>query len=92
MAKTKKSQPAEAVQAKGPVVYVGPGFRDSILSTFSIFAEGVPTEYADDPVMKHLFVSPDKLNEARTAVGRKGTALHTFYHQALENHKKGENK
>ena len=91
MAKNKKSQPV-VKQAAGPVIYVGPGFRDSILSTFGIFATGVPAEYENDPVMKHLFVSPDKLNEARAEVGRKGTALNAFYQQALERHKKGANK
>lgn len=90
MAKAKKSQPIE--ETKGPVVYVGPGFRDSILSTFAIFAEGIPAEFKDDPVYKHLFVSPDKLNEARAEVGRKGTALNTFYKKALEQHEKGANK
>ncbi len=90
MAKAKKSQPTK--QANGPVIYVGPGFRDSILSTFTIFAEGIPAEYENDPVMKHLFVSPEKLNAARAEVGRKGTALNTFYQKALEQHEKGANK
>lgn len=90
MAKTKKSQPQ--TQESTPLVYVGPGFRDSILSTFAIFAAGIPAQYADDPVFKHLFVSPERLNEVRAEVGRKGSALNIFFNKALEQHAKGANK
>lgn len=74
-----------------PVVYVGPGFRDSRLNTFAIFADGIPAEYKDDPTYKHLFVTADKLNEARSLVKKQGSALYIMFHKALADHeaKKG---
>lgn len=91
-AKTKKeiTQSTE-IKENVPMIYVGPGARNSILSTFAIFADGIPAEFANDDILKHLFVTPDKLNEARQAVGKKGTALNTFYQKAVEK-LKGENK
>ena len=79
------------IKEKTPMIYVGPGAKNSILSTFSIFSDGIPAEFANDDILKHLFVTPDKLNEARRAVGKKGTALNTFYQKAVEK-LKGENK
>lgn len=91
-AKNKKAVPQSAeIKDKTPVIYVGPGARNSILSTYAIFADGIPAEFANDDILKHLFVTPDKLNEARQAVGKKGTALNTFYQKAVEK-LKGENK
>lgn len=74
-----------------PVVYVGPGFRDSRLSTYAIFADGIPDEYKDNPTYKHLFVTPDKLNEARQLTKKKGSALNTMFQAAVKEHeeKKG---
>ena len=76
------------------MIYVGPGYRDTRLSTFSIFADGIPEEYRDHPIHQHLFVPPEKLNEARAAVKHKGSMLHVFYQQAVADHekKKGGNK
>lgn len=90
--KTKKeiTQSTE-IKENVPMIYIGPGSRNSILSTFAIFAEGIPAEFVNDDVFKHLFVTPDKLNTARQAVGKKGTALNTFYQKAVEK-LKGENK
>ena len=91
-AKNKKAVPQSAeIKDKTPVIYVGPGARNSILSTYAIFADGIPAEFANDDVFKQLFVTPDKLNEARQAVGKKGTALNSFYQRAVEK-MKGENK
>ena len=91
-AKTKKeiTQSTE-IKEKTPMIYVGPGARNSILSTFAVFADGIPAEFENDDVLKHLFVVPEKLNAARADIGRKGTALNTFYQKAVEK-LKGENK
>lgn len=86
--KTKAAEVAEIQETQGPVVYVGPGFRDSRLATFAIFADGVPAEYKGT-IYEKLFVKPEHLNEARKAIGTTGTALHTFYMMADEEHKKG---
>ena len=94
MAKAKNKKEiiqSTGIKEKTPMIYVGPEKKNSILSTFSIFADGIPTEFINDDVLKHLFVTPDKLNEARQAVGKKGTALNTFYQKAVEK-LKGENK
>ncbi|MBR1697143.1 MAG: hypothetical protein IJ712_02830 [Anaerovibrio sp.] len=86
MVKPKNKKDNVSIEAKtpNPMIYVGPGARDSILSTFAIFAYGIPEEYVDDPIFKHLFVPPAKLDSARKAVGQKGSALNTFYHKADE--------
>lgn len=84
----------EAGKNQGPMIYVGPGYRDTQLSTFNIFADGIPETYRDHPIYQHLFVPPEKLNEARAEVKSKGSMLHVFYQQAVEDHekKKGGNK
>lgn len=76
---------------ENPVVYVGPGFRDSRLSTYSIFADGIPEEYKNHPTYKHLFVAPEKLNEARELVRKKGSVLNIMFQAAVREHeeKKG---
>ena len=65
----------------GPVIYVGPSFRNSRLNHCMIFSE--------IPVLKHLFVKPAELNDALRAVAKKGTALNTFYQKAIRNNKGG---
>lgn len=50
---------------KGPVIYVGPGFRDTDLTTFKIFADGIPENYVGNPTYELLFVSPEELDEVR---------------------------
>ena len=60
--------------AKGPVIYVGPSFRDSRLTHCMIFAEGIPQPEADDDLLKHLFATPAELNQALRDVKTKGTA------------------
>lgn len=74
-----------------PVVYVGPGFRDSRLNTYSIFSDGIPDEYKNHPTYKHLFVRAEELDEARKLVQVKGSMLHTMFQRAIEEHdeKKG---
>lgn len=85
--------PAETKQPKteriSPMIYIGPSFRDRMLQTYSIAAEGIPTEYRGT-VYEKLFVAPKDLHEARLAIARKGSMLHTFYLQALREHKSSE--
>lgn len=83
MAKRKK------ITNQGPLVYVGPGFRNSRLATFGIFADGIPQEF-QGTIFAKLFVPAARLNEARAAIAKKGTAMHEFYQQAVEAHKKEE--
>ena len=85
--------PAETKELKtertSPMIYIGPSFRDRMLQTYSITTEGIPTEYRDT-VYEKLFVAPKDLHEARLAIARKGSMLHTFYLQALREHKSKE--
>ncbi|WP_296813863.1 hypothetical protein [uncultured Megasphaera sp.] len=74
----------KAAQYTGPVIYIGPGFRDSRLNHCMIFAGGIPSPEADDEILKHLFVPPSELNQALTELRTKGTALHTFYRAAVD--------
>ena len=53
---------------KGPVIYVGPGFRDTDLTTFKIFADGIPENYVGNPTYELLFVSPEELDEVRREI------------------------
>lgn len=73
-----------------PVVYVGPGFRDSELTTFKIYTE-MPERFAAHPIYKHLFVPPSRLSEARMEIAKKGTPRNVFYQKAIAEHqeKKG---
>lgn len=81
---------AKAKKKKSPVVYVGPGFRDSELSTYKIFEE-MPAAYAEHPIYKHLFVPTDKLDAARKEIAQTGSLRHIFYQKAVAEHeeKKG---
>ncbi len=77
---------------KGPMIYVGPGFRDTDLATFKIYADGIPAEYAGHPVYRPLFVPPAELNAARQEIKQKGTVRNVLYHRAIAEHeKKGGN-
>ena len=69
---------------KGPLVYVGPTLKGTLLRTFKIFADGVPDEYQENAVARGLFVSPEKLNEARAEIGKTGSRLNVFYKQAAD--------
>ncbi|SHK45176.1 hypothetical protein [Megasphaera elsdenii] len=74
----------------GPVIYIGPGFKDSRLNHGMIFAQGIPEPEANDDVLKHLFVTPSELNQAMNDVAIKGTALNTFYQEAVKRKKGGK--
>lgn len=77
-------------KAAEPLVYVGPGFRDSFLSTYGIFADGVPEEFKGT-IYEKLFVPASKLDAARALLKQKGSYLSVFFAQALKEHaaKKG---
>lgn len=87
---TLTTQPAprqeQAARKARPVVYVGPGFRDWRLNHCMIFRNGIPSPERDDPVLRRLFVTPDALNQALVDIKKPGTALHTFYMQAVAKH------
>ncbi len=76
----------ETARKARPVVYVGPGFRDWRLNHCMIFRNGIPSPECDDPVLRRLFVKPDALNQALVDIKKPGTALHTFYMQAVAKH------
>ena len=82
-----KPMPKKAAE---PLVYVGPGFRDLLLSTYGIFADGVPEEFKGT-VYEKLFVPASKLDAARALLRQKGSYLSVFFAQALKEHaeKKG---
>ena len=69
-------------------MYVGPGFRDSMLSTYAIFADGIPDEYKNHPTYKHLFVAPENLNDARELIRKKGSVLNIMFRAAVAEHEK----
>lgn len=89
MAKTIDRKRKRKSKSKGPLIYVGPGFRNSRLATFGIFADGVPEEF-QGTIYARLFVPAERLNEARKAIAQKGSAMNVFYQQAVEAHKKEE--
>lgn len=68
-----------------PLVYVGPGFKDSLLSTYGIFADGVPEEFKGT-VYEKLFVPASKLDAARKLLKQKGSHLSVFFGQAVKEH------
>lgn len=67
-----------------PMIYVGPTFKNKRLNQYMIFRYGIPNEEGMDPVLKHLFVPPEQVNNAMVEIHRKGSLLHTFYQQALQ--------
>ena len=67
------------------MIYVGPPVRGTILhSRFLIFEDGVPGEYKKDPVFKHLFVPPERLDQAQKELGRKESFRSIYYQRAIE--------
>ena len=78
---TSKKSAAKATKL-GPVIYIGPTVKGTLLRTFKIFADGIPAEYKGEPIIAGLFVTPEKLESARRSVGQKGSKLNVFYKQA----------
>lgn len=72
------------------VIYVGPSVRGTMLHTFAVFSDGVPAEYRGHPTLKHLFVAPERLDEARAEIARTGSLRNTCYKRASEEMKSKE--
>ncbi len=82
---TKTATEEKKQEEAGAVIYVGPPIRGTILhSTFTIFSEGIPTAYKEHPSLKHLFVPPKRLDQARREIGRSGSLRNTYYKRAKE--------
>ena len=88
--KKEKETPVEVVAQ--PMIYIGPGFRDSDLSTYKVFAEGIPEAFKEDPIYAPLFVSPENLDIARVEVGETGSRLNTLYRKAVQEHEEKERR
>ncbi|WP_297026484.1 hypothetical protein [uncultured Dialister sp.] len=86
MARKRETAPVK----RGPVIYVGPGFRDVALNTYSIFADGIPERYKGT-VYEALFVFPEQLEAAKAQLTKKGSMMRVFYDKAVREHNsKGE--
>ena len=81
-------------EGSATVIYVGPPVKGTLLhSTFLIFEDGVTQEYRNDLIFKHLFVPPERLDQARKEIGRTGSFRNIYYQRAFEatrNKKGGE--
>ncbi len=96
MAKTPEKTESAAAVAKiqteemQTVIYVGPLVRGTILTPMTIFENGIPKEYREHPLFRHLFVAPERLDQARKEIGRRGSLRNTYYNRAIaESQKKG---
>ena len=88
--KKEKETPVEvAVQ---PMIYIGPSIRSSDLSTYKVFADGIPEAFKDDPIHAPLFVSPENLDAARAEVGETGSLLNVLYQKAVQKHEEEERR
>lgn len=82
--------PKEVANLAEKVIYVGPSVRGTMLHTFAVFSDGVPAEYRGHPTLKHLFVAPKRLDEARAEIARTGSLRNTCYKRASEEMKSKE--
>lgn len=80
----------EAANLAEKVIYVGPSVRGTMLHTFVVFSDGVPAEYRRHPTLRHLFVTPERLDEARAEIARTGSLRNTCYKRASEEMKSKE--
>ena len=69
------------------VIYVGPTFKGSRLNQFMVFTDGAPKPECEDPILMHLFVPVEKLNEAIEQLNTQGSQLNVFYHNAIKSYK-----
>lgn len=88
--KKEKETPVEVIAQ--PMIYIGPGFRDSDLSMYKVYAEGIPDEFKDSPIYAPLFVSPENLDAARAEVGETGSRLNTLYRKAVQEYEAKERR
>ena len=66
------------------VIYIGESVRGTILKKFAVFSDGIPAEYKEHSIYKHLFVPIEKLNASIAEINRTGSMLNTFYKQSLK--------
>ena len=88
--KKKKETAIETVAQ--PMIYIGPSIRSSDLSTYKVFADGIPEALKDDPIHAPLFVSPENLDAARAEVEEKGSRLNVLYQKAVQEHEEEERR
>ena len=88
----KKEKGASVETVAQPMIYIGPGFRNSDLSTYKVYAEGIPDEFKDNPIYAPLFVSPEHLDAARAEVGETGSRLNTLYRKGVQEHEEKERR
>lgn len=81
----KKETPHEMTAQ--PMIYIGPGLQHSDLWANKVFAEGIPEEFRDDPILAPLFVAPEQLDAARAEVGATGSLRNVLYRKAAEQQK-----
>lgn len=75
-----------------PMIYIGPSNRSRDLSTYKVFADGIPEAFKDDPIHAPLFVSPENLDAARAEVGETGSFLNVLYQKAVQEHEEKERR
>lgn len=88
--KKEKETPVEVVAQ--PMIYIGPSIRSSDLSTYKVFADGIPEAFKDDPIHAPLFVSPENLDVARAEAGETGSLLNVLYQKAVQKHEEEERR
>lgn len=71
---------------KGPVIYIGPSYKDTEIHANQIFADGIPEKYKDDPVYKHLFVTAGELDVAQKEIKSTGSLRNIMYKRAMALH------
>lgn len=69
-----------------PVIYIGPGYKDTDVHTYQIFADGIPEQYRGHPVYRHLFVRPEELDMARKEIKSKGSLRNIMFQRAVSLH------
>ena len=88
--KKEKEIPVEVTAQ--PMIYIGPSNRSRDLSTYKVFADGIPEAFKDDPIHAPLFVSPENLDAARAEVGETGSLLNVLYQKAVREHEEKERR
>ena len=88
----KKEKETTLDAAMKPMIYIGPSIRSSDLSTYKVFADGIPEAFKDDPIHAPLFVSPENLDAARAEVGETGSRLNVLYQKAVQEHEEEERR
>ena len=89
----KKKEKETAIETGAqPMIYIGPSIRSSDLSTYKVFADGIPEAFKNDPIHAPLFVSPENLDAARAEVKEMGSFLNVLYQKAIQEHEEKERR